>query len=828
MYTVTNEYETYVKSEARNYSMTGSIVNKNNVTMQITRDNILEGSLSFTNRCTANNSFDIGGCCIGSMEITLQGDYHHSLYNAVITLQQGVYVTGDSYHMEKVGTWIIKKAHWNGEWVTLECYDAMCLTQKKYSLTTGSFTPYSFFAAMCNDCGITLATTQAEIEAMVNGTATLIFNGSTQETDRKWSDLIHDMCAVICGFCCINRFGNLEVHQFGRCYKRVGTEKTYYTAAVDTLTKNDRITGGSFGNGAINITGLYINDRASKNADKSILVGNTTGTTLNLGYNRWLSSATSGYATMLQNILTQLTACQFYAADVHLADVSLYDLGDLITLQAGGELSLSEDILMCVMNIDYNFADESTISSYTFSEASDSSTSAVETNLTNRIETLESSGGGKEVHTSTADPSITDGNNDNVWFKYTLEAGLKFDNGAIYPDKWYYMGCFRDEYTGYGEGWCYIWANNYPIPQDVNTGEGYLFPFLEYNGGARIVKLGIRCHKDRYAQIVDTAAVTLYVISKAYPLGQYFTGEWMYCDMDANYQQYLGIKSLQASTVLWGVALPLFVHEIDVTRQYVAIDGVSTLTNIAKRTNAEWVKINGEWVLVSEDIGSEVIVTQTLTEGTEIGEIEVSGNSKKLYAPTVSTTQTQTSGTEIATINVGDASTKLYAPETTVTQILTEGTEIGEVNGTKLYAPSGGGSDVTVTPKTSTGTNIADISVNGTTYNLFAPSSGGGGGGGHNYSTTEQVIGTWIDGSTLYECTYDLGSDLTLQDSTWTDSGVVTPTNANRCIKAEGIQSNGTSTCIMASVTSTNISVQSTKNSGDSIRYLTIQYTKTS
>lgn len=393
MYTVTNDYETYVKSEARNYSMTGTIVNKNNVTMQITRDNILEGSLSFSNRNTPNNSFDIGGCCIGSMEITLQGDYHHSLYNAVITLQQGVYVTGDSYHMQKVGTWIIKKASWNGEWVTLECYDAMCLTQKKYSLTTGTFTPYSFFTAMCNDCGITLATTQAEIEAMVNGTATLKFNGSTQETDRKWSDLIHDMCAVICGFCTINRFGNLEVHQFGRCYKRIGTEKTYYTTAVDTLTKDDRITGGTFGNGAINITGLYINDRASKNADKSILVGSTSGTTLNLGYNRWLSSATSGYSTYLQNILTQLTVCQFYAADVHLADVSLYDLGDLITLQAGGELSLSEDILMCVMNIDYNFADESTISSYTFSEASDSSTSAVETNLTNRIETLESSQG---------------------------------------------------------------------------------------------------------------------------------------------------------------------------------------------------------------------------------------------------------------------------------------------------------------------------------------------------------------------------------------------------------------------------------------------------
>ena len=96
------------------------------------------------------------------------------------------------------------------------------------------------------------------------------------------------------------------------------------------------------------------------------------------------------------------------------------------------------------------------------------------------------------------------------------------------------------------------------------------------------------------------------------------------------------------------------------------------------------------------------------------------------------------------------------------------------------------------------------------------------------YSTTEQVVGKWIDNSDIYECTYDLGSDLTLQDSTWTDTGIVIPTNANRCIKAEGIQSDGTSTCIMASISNTNITVQSTKNGGDIIRYLTIQYTKTS
>lgn len=40
----------------------------------------------------------------------------------------------------------------------------------------------------------------------------------------------------------------------------------------------------------------------------------------------------------------------------------------------------------------------------------------------------------------------------------------------------------------------------------------------------------------------------------------------------------------------------------------------------------------------------------------------------------------------------------------------------------------GTGSTVTVTPKTTTGTNIADISVDGQNYKLYAPENGGGGG----------------------------------------------------------------------------------------------------
>lgn len=68
----------------------------------------------------------------------------------------------------------------------------------------------------------------------------------------------------------------------------------------------------------------------------------------------------------------------------------------------------------------------------------------------------------------------------------------------------------------------------------------------------------------------------------------------------------------------------------------------------------------------------------------------------------------------------------------------------------KNATPSSGGDSVSWTQLQSTGTKIAEIDINGTTTNVYAP-SGGGGGGSQNYSTTEQVVGSWIDARPVYQ-----------------------------------------------------------------------------
>lgn len=67
----------------------------------------------------------------------------------------------------------------------------------------------------------------------------------------------------------------------------------------------------------------------------------------------------------------------------------------------------------------------------------------------------------------------------------------------------------------------------------------------------------------------------------------------------------------------------------------------------------------------------------------------------------------------------------------------------------------------------------------------YHTSTGGGGGGSssHTYSTAEQVVGTWIDGSTVYEKTVE-ASGLASQVSNWTN--IVAIDNVNKVIDFSG------------------------------------------
>ena len=122
-----------------------------------------------------------------------------------------------------------------------------------------------------------------------------------------------------------------------------------------------------------------------------------------------------------------------------------------------------------------------------------------------------------------------------------------------------------------------------------------------------------------------------------------------------------------------------------------------------------------------------VSVEQFPSDGREwLGTITVGSNQYRIYMPSLKYENSVSGGIKIGTITLGEQSFDVYAP-----------------------AYSAGGSTVSVVPKTLTGTNIAEITVDGTTYQLYAPTSGGGSG------STVTAEATLTEGTQIGKITID-------------------------------------------------------------------------
>ena len=98
----------------------------------------------------------------------------------------------------------------------------------------------------------------------------------------------------------------------------------------------------------------------------------------------------------------------------------------------------------------------------------------------------------------------------------------------------------------------------------------------------------------------------------------------------------------------------------------------------------------------------------------------------------------------------------------------------------------------------------------------------------HHYSTDEKIVGTWIDGSTIYERTWDFGSDITVSASSWYTTNIST-NGINRIINYSGFDNNGTFRSLDVACDDTYVQLLAMRNSGsDNVRYITLQYTKSS
>lgn len=97
----------------------------------------------------------------------------------------------------------------------------------------------------------------------------------------------------------------------------------------------------------------------------------------------------------------------------------------------------------------------------------------------------------------------------------------------------------------------------------------------------------------------------------------------------------------------------------------------------------------------------------------------------------------------------------------------------------------------------------------------------------HHYSTSEKIVGTWIDGSTIYERTWDFGSNIQIPSNTWYNTSIDS-TNMDQLVDVVGYADEGAKWAMSGGCDGNVVELIQFRNNNIAVRYLTLQYTKSS
>ena len=406
MYAVSNDYKTAMISAVQEHDLKGTIGST-----AFSADDILAGSFSVSNKAMDSTNITYGSVYVGELNMTIRSDFsvtRGSWKGKVITPQVGLMV-GNAFEYVPLGVFTVDAAKWSSAGIALTAYDNMVKFDKEFPGrdTANNMTPYQFLSAACTACSVTLGSTQAQIEAMANGTQTL---GIYVENDIKtWRDLISWVAQALAGFATIDRSGQLVIRKFGN-------------DTSITIDAESRFAGAVLEDFSTHYTGVGL-ILTEQNSYHYLHDNPDDGETMKLGENPLLQHyLASQIDARLQEILDELAKFEFTPFKASMLGDVAFDLGDVITFTGG--LAESGGNECCIMAYAYKFRNGYSLEGYGDNPALADAESKVSkylgavkgavTGNTKSIEELQASALKYLWPISTSDDPIGDGENNTV------------------------------------------------------------------------------------------------------------------------------------------------------------------------------------------------------------------------------------------------------------------------------------------------------------------------------------------------------------------------------------------------------------------------------
>lgn len=320
MYPVSKAFLQTVQGNTRKYYWTGKITTAAGAEYPFTQEDIVKGSGYITAQCCGNSEIELGAVYAAEMGISLFLDIdRYTLEDAEVELTYHLRLADGIYEAVPMGIFEVSEANRTVHVLELKAYDRMLRFDRAFNGFETIGMAYGMMALCSTACGVELAQSQAEIEALPNGSELLsIYPENDIETYR---DVLYFTAQVLGGFFCVNREGKLEFRQYGE------------TPVVEILQKHRF--SSSFSDFVTRYTAVSSTNLRTQTSEYYALEEDD-GLTMNLGVNPLLQfGLEETRAELCGNILTALSAVNYVPFDSDTIGNPALDLGDVLTFSGG-------------------------------------------------------------------------------------------------------------------------------------------------------------------------------------------------------------------------------------------------------------------------------------------------------------------------------------------------------------------------------------------------------------------------------------------------------------------------------------------------------------
>ena len=320
MYPVSEAFLQAVQGNTRKYYWTGKITTAAGAEYPFDQEDIVKGSGYITAQCCGNSEIELGSVYAAEMGISLFLDIdRYTLEGAKAELTYHLRLADGTYEAVPMGIFEVSEANRTAHVLELKAYDYMLRFDRDFNGFETIGTAYGMMVLCSTACGVELAQSQAEIEALPNGSELLsIYPENDIETYR---DVLYFTAQILGGFFCVNRDGKLEFRKYRN------------TPVMEILQKHRF--SSSFSDFVTRYTAVSSTNQRTQTAEYYALEEDD-GLTMNLGVNPLLQfGLEETRAELCRNILTSLSAVNYVPFDSDTIGNPALDLGDVLTFSGG-------------------------------------------------------------------------------------------------------------------------------------------------------------------------------------------------------------------------------------------------------------------------------------------------------------------------------------------------------------------------------------------------------------------------------------------------------------------------------------------------------------